>query len=138
MSELEGMPEMEMLFSPQMQTFNLISGFILLLLGFGMLAGSIGLIRLKLWGRTLSLAVAGGEIAWALMSFGINLFFIYPSMNQAMGEEFSGGPQMIGSVIGGVMGTVMALAFPVTMLIVLNVKSIKDQFGLGADMRQSF
>ena len=137
MPEFESMPEMGMLFSPQMQSFNLISGLVLLFLGFGMLAGAIGLIRLKLWGRTLSLAVAAGEIAWGIVAFGINLFFVYPAMNQMMGDGAAAGPQMIGSVIGGVVGTFMTLVFPVALLIVLNLKSIKDQFDAPMNFRQS-
>jgi hypothetical protein len=136
MPELESMPEMEMLFSPQMQSFNFINGFVLLFLGIGMLAGAIALLRLKPWGRTLSLAAAAGEIAWAIVVFGINLFFVYPAMNQMMGEGAPAGPQMIGSIIGGVFGTFMTLAFPVAVLIVLNLKSIKGQFDGPIDMRQ--
>ena len=133
MSELEGMPEMEMFLSPQMQSYNVINGFVMLFLGFGMLAGGIGLIRLKLWGRSISLAVAGAEVAWAIVSFAINIFFVYPAMNQMVGEGSPAGPQMIWSIVGGAIGTFMTLVFPVVLLVCLNLGSIKEQFGISAN-----
>lgn len=133
MSEIEGMPEMEMFLSPQMQSYNLIKGFVILFLGIGMLAGGIGLIRLKPWGRSISLAVGGAEVAWAIVNFAINLFVIYPAMMQAAGDGYPQGAQMMSYVAGAGFTTFIALVFPVVLLICLNLRSIKEQFGISAD-----
>jgi len=95
--EMEGidMPALGAIYSGPMQSYNLIKGFVLLMLGIGLLAGGIGLLRLRPWGRSLSLGVAGAEIAWALVDFAISVFFIYPSMSQMMGEDMPQMPQMI-------------------------------------------
>lgn len=127
--EMEGMPDFEAMLSGPMQSYNLIKGFVLLMLGVGMLAGGIGLIRLKPWARTLSLGVAAAEIAWAIVDFAINAFFIYPSMTQMMGDELPQTPQMIGSIFAGVFFTFVMLIYPVALLICLNLRSIKGQFG---------
>ncbi len=123
------MPPLDAIYSGPMMTYNMVKGFVLLLLGIGLLAGGIGLLRLKPWGRTVSLGVAGAEIAWALVDFAVSVFFIYPSMNQMMGEDAAQMPQMIGSVVGGIFFTFMKLVYPVALLVCLNLKSIKDQFG---------
>jgi len=129
--EMEGidMPALGAIYSGPMQSYNLIKGFVLLILGIGLLAGGIGLLRLRPWGRTLSLAVAAAEIAWALVDFAIKVFFIYPSMSQMMGEDMPQMPQMIGNVVGGIFLTFTKLVYPVALLICLNLKSIKEQFG---------
>lgn len=131
--QMEGMQQMEAMLSGPMQSYNLIKGFILLVLGLGMLVGGIGLIRLRPWGRSLSLGIAAAEIAWALVDFVINVFFIFPMITQSMGEEFAETPQIIGSVVGGMFGTFMALIYPVVLLICLNLETIKRQFANGAD-----
>jgi hypothetical protein len=107
----------------------MIKGFVLLILGIGLLAGGIGLLRLRPWGRSLSLAVAAAEIVWALVDFAISVFFIYPSMSQMMGEDLPQMPQMIGNIVGGTFLTFTKLVYPVALLVCLNLRSIKKQFG---------
>jgi len=54
-------------------------------------------------------------------------------ITQSMGEEFAETPQIIGSVVGGMFGTFMALIYPVVLLICLNLETIKRQFANGVD-----
>ena len=128
--EMEGvdMPPLEAMYSGPMQSYNMIKGFVLLILGAGLLAGGIGLLRLRPWGRALSLGVAGAEIAWAIVDFAISVFFIYPSMSRTMGEDVSQMPQLIGSVVFGIFLTFMKFGYPMALLICLNLSSIKEQF----------
>jgi hypothetical protein len=135
-SFMETMPEMdstqmmpfEMMSSGPMQAYSIINGLVLLILGTLLLIGGIGLLKLKPWGRTLSLGVAVGEIVWVLMSFAINVFFIYPQMSQMMAEEVAETPQMVGNVIGGIIAAFFSLVYPIVLLIFLNIESIKKQF----------
>ncbi len=129
-SEMEGveMPNLGAMYSGPMMSYNMIKGFVLLILGIGLLAGGIGLLRLRPWGRTLSLGVAGAEIAWAIVDFAISVFFIYPSMSRTMGEDVSQMPQLIGSVVFGIFLTFTRFGYPVALLICLNLSSIKEQF----------
>jgi hypothetical protein len=134
--EMEGvdMPPLEAMYSGPMQSYNMIKGFVLLILGAGLLAGGIGLLRLRPWGRALSLGVAGAEIAWALVDFGINAFFIAPSISQTIGEDIPQAPQMIFTIVGVMFITFMKLVYPVALLICLNLRSIKSQFVQSPDL----
>lgn len=141
MDMLMNLPDMEgvdisnldAFYSGPMQSYNMIKGFVLLILGSGLLAGGIGLLKLRPWGRALSLGVAGAEIAWAIVDFAISIFFIYPPMTQMMGEDIPQMPQMIGNVVGGIFITFMKLVYPVALLICLNLRSIKSQFAQSPD-----
>jgi len=130
MPEMEGtqMLPFEMMSSGPMQAYSIINGLVLLILGTLLLIAGIGLLKLKPWGRTLSLGVAVGEIVWVLMSFAINVFFIYPRMSQMIAGELSETPQMVGNVIGGIVAAFFSLVYPVVLLILLNLESIKKQF----------
>ncbi len=68
------------------------------------------------------------EIVWVLISFAINIFFVYPMMARMMGEQGSPEPQMIMNVVGGIVSVLISLVYPVVLLIMLNLKSIKEQF----------
>jgi len=126
--EMEGaqMPQFDMMLSGPMRAYSLISGFVLLILGILMLSGGIGLLRLRPWGRTVSVGVAAGEIVWVLVDFAISVFFVYPAMTQMMGEELAQTPHMVGNVIFGIFLSCAKLVYPVVLLVCLNLTSIKD------------
>ena len=128
--EMEGaqMPPFDLMLSGPMRAYWLIKGFVLLTLGILLLCGGIGLLKLKPWGRTLSLGVAAAEIVWVLIDFAINVFFVYPATTQMMGEEFSQMPHMVGNVVFGVFFAFTKLVYPVVLLVCLNLSAIKDQF----------
>jgi hypothetical protein len=125
MPGMEEMPDLGAMASPQMQIYNFIKAFVILIMGIAMLAGGIGAIKLKLWARTTLLAVAACEIIWALVDFAINILFIYPATAQMMGDEFGEAPPMVFNVIGGAIGVFITL-------ICLNLKSARDQFAYAA------
>jgi hypothetical protein len=130
MPQMEGMGDYDTIMSGPMQIYSFMQAFMILGLGLGMLVGGIGLIRRMQWGRTLSLGIAAGEIAWAIVDLGINTLFIFPMMSQSMPDEFAQGPAVIGNVIGAIFFTFFKLAYPVALLVCLNLRSIKAQFGI--------
>lgn len=133
MQNLLNMPGMEQMpdlgaMPPQMQTYNYIKAFVLLILGIAMLAGGIGTIRLRQWARTTLLAVAACEIVWALFDFAISVFFLYPALSQITGDEFGEAPSVAVMAIGGAITLFLKLIFPIILLIYLNVRTVRDQF----------
>ena len=130
MPQMEGMGDYEAMTTGPMQVYGFMQAFMILGLGMGMLLGGIGLIRRMQWGRTLSLGIAAGEIAWAIVDLGINTLFVFPAMTQSMPDGFAEGPAAIGNIIGAILFTFVKLAYPVSLLICLNLRSIKAQFGI--------
>jgi len=128
--EMEGAPvqSIEMMNSGPMRAYTLINGFVLLVLGGMLLVGGIGLLKLRPWARILSLGTAAAEIVWVLISFVINIFFIYPMMSQMMADQGPEASQMVISVISGSFGALISLVYPIVLLICLNLASIKGQF----------
>jgi len=122
------MPPLEAMLTGPMQGYAMIKGFVLLTFGILLLIGGIGTLSLKSWGRNLLLGVATAEIVWVLVDFAINVFFIYPWMMEKMGEEFSRTPQMIGNIVFGIIFALVKLAYPVVLLVCLNLQSVKRQF----------
>ncbi len=132
MPEMEGaqMMQLELMRSGPMQAYSIISGLVLLMLGVLLLIGGIGLLKLKPWGRSLSLGVAVGDIVWVLLNFAINIFFVIPRTAQMMADEIPQGPQMVGNVVIAIFSTFFFLVYPVVLLVFLNLESIKKQFEL--------
>lgn len=122
------MPAFEMMLSGPIRSYSMIKGFVLLILGISLCFGGVGLLRLKAWGRNLSIGVAAAEIAWALIDFAISIFFVYPLMVKMGGERFPQAPQMVLNVVFGTLSALAKLVYPVVLLICLNMRSVKDQF----------
>ncbi|GAB4339770.1 MAG: hypothetical protein Kow0099_15180 [Candidatus Abyssubacteria bacterium] len=120
------MPAMEL--SGPLQAYSTINAFLSLVLGVALLAGGIGLLKLKPWGRSLSLGVAAAEVVWAIIDLGISLFLIYPRMAEMMQGELTPEQQMVFSVVVGVVSVLIRLVYPVVLLVVLNRDSVKEQF----------
>ncbi len=121
------MPPFEMMLSGPMRSYSMIKGFVLLTLGICLLFGGIGMLRLKPWGRNLSLGVAAAEILWVLIDFGINIFFVYPFMVKIMPQDFSNAQLVVNVVFGG-LAALAKLVYPVVLLICLNLKAVRTQF----------
>ena len=128
--QLEGAPgqSLEMMSSGPMKAYTLINGFVLLVLGGMLLAGGIGLLKLRPWARILSLGAAAAEIVWVLISFVINIFFINPMTIQVMPDQGPEASQMVGGVIVSIFVAFAGLVYPIVLLICLNLTSIKGQF----------
>ncbi len=127
MAEEQGaeIPPLDMLASGPVRSYFMIGGFVLLTLGFFLIIGGIGLLTLKPWGRSLSIGVAAGEIAWVIIDFIVNFFFILPATAEATGQEL---PQLAGNVVIGVFFALLKLVYPIILLICLNMELVKRQF----------
>lgn len=83
-----------------------------------LLAAGIGLLRLRPWGRTLSIAYAIYAVVFGLVGTVVNFIFVtQPMIEQAHQQQ---GPQAagaMGAVIGGSIGGCFGLIYPVLLLI---------------------
>jgi hypothetical protein len=113
-----------------MQAFSFINGSVTVILGALLLIGGIGLLQLKPWGRSLSIAASLAVIVWALIIFILNIFLVYPATVRMLGDKFPQGQQMIISVVAGVFGVFMQLVYPIILVVCLNLKSIREEFGI--------
>lgn len=85
-----------------------------------LIAGGIGLLNNRLWGRTLSLAYAWLTIALGVLGTVINIAVVLPLMMEKAKEvdaAVAGG--MIGGAIGGAIAGCMGVAYPVVVLVFL-------------------
>ncbi len=110
-----------------MQAISMVNGFVFIVLGTLLIIGGIGLLRRAPWGRMLSLWSAAAVIAWVLIAFAIQIFFLYPQVTRMTGSQFPR-QQMVVNVIFGVVGVFFQLVYPVVLIICLNLNSIRNQF----------
>ena len=82
-----------------------------------LLAAGVGLLGLKPWGRTLSMAYAIFAIGFALLAMGINLFLmIQPLFEQAPPNQELAVAGAIGGPLSGTMGGCFGLIYPLVLL----------------------
>lgn len=82
-----------------------------------LLVAGIGLIGLKPWGRTLSMAYAIYALAFAVAGMGINLFLmIQPLFDQAPPHQELAVAGAIGGPLSGTIGGCFGLIYPVILL----------------------
>jgi hypothetical protein len=125
-AQKQGLPD----FQPPgaVQAYSLINGAIYIMLGILLIIGGIGLLRLRPWGRSLSISTAVALIVWAVIALAINLFLAYPAQTDMMGDEFTPEQRMIVLAIAGILGAIFQVVYPIVLLICLNLKQIKRQF----------
>ena len=83
-----------------------------------LLAGGIGLLCFKAWGRTLSIGYAIYGIVNAILAVGMNFFFLcLPMLHQASQQAGPEQASAYGSAIGGTIGSSFGLIYPVLLLI---------------------
>ena len=82
-----------------------------------LLAAGAGLLSLKPWGRTLSMAYAIYAIVFALMAMGINLFLmIQPLFEQAPPHQEFAVALSVGGPLSGTLGGCFGLIYPIILL----------------------
>ena len=83
-----------------------------------LLAAGIGLLRLRSWARTLSIAYAIYAIVFGLVGTVVNfLFLVRPFLEQGRQQQGPEAMGAIGGAIGGVIGGCFGLIYPVVLLI---------------------
>lgn len=106
--------------------FTLPLGFISMIV---LLIAGIGLLMMKNWGRILSIIYAVYALVFGLIGMVITfLFMLMPMIEKA---QQTSGPESIGMVagaIGGMVGSVIALAYPVLLLIFMTRPKLIEAF----------
>lgn len=121
-------PPLGALFEGPMMWFSVISSLAMLILGVCFLAGGIGLLKLRPWGRKLSLAVSVATIVWTIMAFLISQIFVAPLVYDAMEHSTQHGSHIVGQIFGAVIGVAFRLAFPIILLVFLTRPAFAEQF----------
>ncbi len=113
-----------------MTAFNVTYGLVYVVLGAMQIAGGIGILRLREWGRKLSIGTAAGVIVWILINHAMAIFWIYPQFADMMShinrEQWR--VQMIASIAGSTIGILFQMAYPVVLIVCLSLTTIKIQF----------
>ncbi len=124
------------IFQGPFMAYVVIGSFVSLVLGLSFLSGGIGLLKLRPWGRALSLGASVATIVWNIINLFIGFFLVNPMVNDAIGQETPRLPQLMGQVVGSLFGLIFQLALPVALLVFLTRTQIKEQFEpLPDDMR---
>jgi hypothetical protein len=124
-------PQLELLKNPSYQAYtyamiglNSIASIVLAVAG-------IGLLKLKSWGRTLSIGYGAYAIIMQLVGLAVAfVFVVQPAMQAAeAGNDPQAQGQMVGSVIGAAFGGCFGLIYPALLLFFMFRKNVKAAFG---------
>jgi hypothetical protein len=142
---LEGIPEaqqmenpvQEMMSDPTFTSYTYVSTALGMVVSAALLAAGIGLLKLRPWGRYISIGYA--IYSWVSVVVGgiISYYLIYAPMMERMAEE--GGPQtapfmggMVGGMVGGMIGGFcFGLVYPTILLIFMLLPDVKAAFQPG-------
>jgi hypothetical protein len=138
---LEGIPEaqqmqnpfQEMMSDPAFTTYTYVSTALGMAASAALLAAGIGLLKLRPWGRYISIGYA--IYSWLSVILGgiISYYFVYAPMMERMAEE--GGPQtapFMGSMVGGMLGGFcFGLVYPTILFIFMFLPAVKAAFQPG-------
>jgi hypothetical protein len=105
-----------------------------------LLAGGIGLLNMKRWGRSAYLVYAPLSIISRLFGVVFELVFVVPAMSAIVQQEVQRDPNLraigsvmeMGLVVGLLLGSLF-IAFPIVVLIILLRPSIAAAFRSGAE-----
>jgi hypothetical protein len=135
--------------SPAATRCYLFEGFSGLIANLLIFIAGIGLLAMKPWARTLALYAAIARIITALIYAVLAVTVVMPAMaagmrkfQESMSAMSQGagqsplpdmGPMMaLQGTVGALFGVLMAIAWPVALLIMLNTKSAKEALAPGA------
>jgi hypothetical protein len=127
-------PQVDALQNPGYLAFSYAS------IGLGALASivlaiaGIGLLKLKSWGRSLSLGYAAYAIVMNIVGFVVSyIFIIQPAVALAeQGNNPEAQGQMIGAIVGGIAGGCFGFVYPVLLAFFMFRPNVKAAFGAGS------
>jgi len=94
-----------------------------------LLAAGIGLLCLKSWARTLSIAYAIFAIVFGILGMVVNfIFLVRPLLEQAQQQHGTEAAGAIGGAIGGTIGGCFGLIYPVLLLIFMSRPKVAAAF----------
>ena len=131
----EGPPNLqrEALQEPGYQAFTYAS------IGLGALASivlaiaGVGLLKLKSWGRSLSLGYAAYSIVMQIVGVVVSyIFVIQPAVALAeQGNDPQAQTQMFAAIFGGAVGGCLGLIYPFLLAFFMFRPTVKSAFGIG-------
>ena len=127
-------PQLDALQNPAYMAFNYAS------IGLGFLAtivlaiAGIGLLKLKSWGRSLSLGYAAYSVVMQIVGVVVSyIFLIQPAMALAeQGNDPQAQGQMVGAIVGGAVGGCIGLVYPILLAFFMFRPNVKAAFGAGS------
>ena len=127
-------PQLDALQNPAYLAYSYAS------IGLGFLAtivlaiAGIGLLKLKSWGRSLSLGYAAYAIVMNIVGFVVSyIFIIQPAVALAeQGNDPQAQGQMIGTIVGGAVGGCLGLIYPFLLAFFMFRPNVKAAFGAGS------
>ena len=92
------------------------------------LAAGIGLLRMRSWGRTISIWYAAYDILSKIVFAALNFMFLQQAINGVPNLQADAGP--VGVFMGVFMGCflIFALVYPILLLIFMNRANVKAAF----------
>jgi hypothetical protein len=99
------------------------------LLAFVLIAAGAGVLQGRPFGRTLSLAHAGGALMHVVLGQIIAVALLYPALWQlgSSGSAIERGGA-VGGVLGGIVGSLFTLVLPAVELYVMTRPTVKEAF----------
>ena len=94
------------------RTYSLVSGIVSLAVSVVLIVAGIGLLKTLRWARLVSIYYAVFSLVWGGMGLAFTVVYVLPKITAQVSW-----PAAVGGVVGGVAGGVLALAYPVLLLI---------------------
>jgi hypothetical protein len=85
-------------------------------------ASGIGLHRMRSWGRKLALAYAVYAIVAAIGGIVMMVHYVMPVVANMKGPAGQAG------IMGGIMGGLIAIAYPIVLIVFMSKRNIRDAF----------
>lgn len=108
--------------SPSYMSFMRASMVAGLISHIALAASGYGLHRLRSWGRKLALAYAVYAIIAAIGGAVMMFHFVMPVLAKLKGPAAQGG------MVGGMMGGLIALAYPIVLIVFMNRRNVREAF----------
>ncbi|HEY1954962.1 MAG TPA: hypothetical protein VGH28_05105 [Polyangiaceae bacterium] len=100
-----------------------------LIFGIALLAGGIGVVRGKRWGRTASLVYAIGTLVTIVITQAVLTIAVYPELFDMMSSATTPVQRAgaMGGLLGGIGGAVFSVILPSIVLIVMARRATREQ-----------
>lgn len=111
------------------RTFLIVSLALGAIVALLVLAGGVGLLLSKAWGRTLSIVYGWYTIVAAIVGMGVNWYVMQPLLAKM---QEGGGPGQVAvtaGLVGGLIGAVLGMIYPILLLVFMNRPAIRAAVG---------
>jgi len=111
------------------RTFLIVSLVLGAIVAALVLAGGIGLLLSKAWGRTLSIVYGWYSIVAAIVGMGVNWYVMQPLLAKM---QEGGGPGQVAvtaGIVGGLIGGCVGMIYPIVLLVFMNRPAIRHAVG---------